>query len=170
MDNPVIKRSPGQPSKLGTINLEQMRKLYLAGWTDKQVADFFNINVDTIHEWKKKNPELKQNIKDWKVDADAKVERSLFKRANGFKAKYKKNFVVSQGKDVGSVIKSAKEEIYFAPDPLSCIFWLKNRKPDQWRDRTEHDYNVKLDLSEKLKAARLRADNLLTRKILPFKN
>ncbi len=41
------------------------------------------------------------------------------------------------------------------PDPTSMIFWLKNRRPEEWRDKTDVDLNV-VDIKQALTAARKR--------------
>lgn len=131
----AVKNKCGRPSKFDAINKEQVRTLVVKGFTDKEIADFFDINQDTFYEWKKKHPGFSDALKDWKFEADNVVERSLFERAKGYRTKYKKNFVVSDGKDAGSHIEQAEEEVVFPPDATSCIFWLKNRRPKEWRDK-----------------------------------
>jgi hypothetical protein len=32
---------------------------------------------------------------------------------------------------------------HYAPDPVACIFWLKNRRPDLWRDKVDHSLTGK---------------------------
>ena len=48
--------------------------------------------------------------------------------------------------------KEVTEEV--APDTTACIFWLKNRQREHWRDKTEHDVTVTGDIADQLKAAR----------------
>lgn len=109
----------GRPSKFDGINLEQVKKLVHRGWTDLQMAEFFEVDETTWHRWKGKHPEFCQSLKDWKVEADSEVERSLFEKAKGF---YK---------------QVDGEEKYFPPDSTACIFWLKNRKKEEWRDKVD---------------------------------
>ncbi len=33
------------------------------------------------------------------------------------------------------------EEVH-APDTTACIFWLKNRKPAEWRDKQDVEMNI----------------------------
>ncbi|MBL8013099.1 MAG: helix-turn-helix domain-containing protein [Candidatus Omnitrophica bacterium] len=131
----IAKKKNGRPSKFDSINLNQVKKLVLKGFTDKEIADFLEINQDTFHEWKKKHSGFSESLKDWKDEADHVVERSLYERAKGYRTTYRKNFVVSDGKEAGSHLEQAEEEVVFPPDSTSCIFWLKNRKQKQWRDK-----------------------------------
>ena len=43
----------GRPSKYLPAHNEQARKLCLLGYTDDQLADFFNVAVSTLTNWKK---------------------------------------------------------------------------------------------------------------------
>lgn len=119
----------GRPSKFDTINQEQLKKLLLKGFTDKEISDFFNINEDTLNEYKKKYPQFSESLKDWKFQADKKVEESLYHRACGYSYKAVKHFVI-EGK-----IQEKEYIEHYPPDATSMIFWLKNRQPAQWRDK-----------------------------------
>ena len=130
-----IKR--GAPSKIEKFNLKQVKVLYNIGFTDKKVSSFFGITKTTLNRWKKKYPDLCASIKDWKVEADARVERSLYESALGFMCKIKKAVIVSDGKNIGSHIEMVNELHQVPPNATSMIFWLKNRKPNEWRDKHE---------------------------------
>lgn len=102
------------------------------GMTDKQLAMLFDVSVGTIHNWKKKNPEFLEALNEGKLIADAKVVRSLYERATGYSHPEEKLFQFD-----GEVIRADTTK-HYAPDPISAIFWLKNRRPGEWRDRVEH--------------------------------
>lgn len=129
-------KKTGRPSKFNTVNLEQLKKLYLAGWDDARVAGFFNFTRKSLENWKKDNAEFFLALKDWKKDADKRVERSLYDRAVGYSHEEE---VIYQYQ--GKIIKTTTIKQY-APDVTAQIFWLKNRQPENWRDKTEHDVNV----------------------------
>jgi hypothetical protein len=137
MKTPKAKIKPkktGRPSKFDSINTNQLKKLVLKGFTDVEIADFFGITRQTLDNYKKQKPEFFASLKEWKLEADDKVERALFESACGYRTTYKKNMVVSDGKDMGSHIEKVTEEVAFPPNATSCIFWLKNRKPEQYRE------------------------------------
>jgi len=148
MKKKTTKKKNGRPKETiekklakSDIDMERVSKLYIKGWTDDEVADFLGIAVRTLHRWKKDN-EFVSPLKDWKDEADGKVERSLYERACGFTVINNKNYIVSDGKESGSHLEEADEKIQYPPDPTSCIFWLKNRKQKQWRDK---NFNMNLN-------------------------
>lgn len=109
--------------------VEQAKKLCRLGATNQEMADFFEVGRDTIQHWLRDNEEFKQACKDGKALADAKVAEALYRRALGYKAKAVKHFV-----DKGEILEAHYIE-HYPPDTTACIFWLKNRRPDAWRDQ-----------------------------------
>jgi DNA-binding XRE family transcriptional regulator len=134
----------GQPSKLTKMDIRLIRYMYKKGATDQEVADELGVCRKTIHNWQVANPDFKESMKDWKSEADEEVERSLFERAKGYKCKETKLFCHEGMVIAEDVIK------HYPPDATSCIFWLKNRKPDQWREKSEVVTSA-MDLEEFLK-------------------
>jgi hypothetical protein len=127
----------GRPTKYDHKFSKQVEKLCRLGATDKEIATFFEVNEDTIHEWKRKHPEFSESIKRGKTLADIRVAESLYKKATGFSRKSVKIF-----NNAGvPMIVSFNE--YFPPDTTACIFWLKNRQKENWRDKQhfEIDYD-----------------------------
>lgn len=131
MKKPKAKVKPkktGRPSKFQSINLEQVCDLYNHGYTDYEVSKFLKIDETTFYRWQIAHPEFRQSIKDWKKAADERVERSLFQRAVGYTHESEQVFCYL-GK-----IKRAKTVKQYPPSEIAGFFWLKNRKPDQWRE------------------------------------
>ena len=133
-----------RPSKYRPELVEQAEKLCKLGATDLEVADFFGINVATLYRWKGEYPEFCQSLKISKEIADERVERSLFARANGYEHDEVDIRVVKD-----RIVKTPIRKFY-PPDTTAAIFWLKNRKPAEWRDKQEleHSGSVTLTLSE----------------------
>ncbi|KKF59474.1 hypothetical protein AF58_01835 [Streptococcus uberis C6344] len=107
--------------------------LLIEGWardglTDKQIASNIGINETTLNRWKKDHLPIMQVLKESKEIADRQVENALHKNATGFY--YEEDMVTNQG-DVVRVKKYSK------PNTTAQIFWLKNRKPADWRDKQE---------------------------------
>ena len=120
---------------------EQARKLCLLGFTDKQLAVFFGVNESTINRWKQKYPEFCKSIKSGKVVADAQVVDSLYNRALGMEVEEVE--VRGDGDDeIKRVIKK-----YIPPDTTAQIFWLKNRQPELWREKSTVANEVKIETS-----------------------
>lgn len=112
------------------------------GLTDDQVAKNIGVNRDTLYTWKKKYPDISDALKRGKEVIDVEVENALFKKATGFNKTVKKAIKVKEiiyengkRKSEKEHIEYADEEIYIPPDTTAQIFWLKNRKPDIWRDK-----------------------------------
>jgi transposase-like protein len=110
------------------------------GLTDEQIAQNMGIATSTLYEWKKKFPEIAEALKKGKEVVDIQVENALLKRAMGYKyTEVIKEPVVDKetGKTKMVVAKEITKEVL--PDVTAQIFWLKNRKPAEWRDRQEID-------------------------------
>ena len=128
-----------RPSKYKAEYVAQAEKLCALGATDVQLADFFGVTESTIYEWKKSHIKFSEALKVSKVAADTKVERSLYERARGYSCPEDKVFC-SNG-DV-TVVPTTK---HYPPDTTACIFWLKNRKPDDWRDLRNVNIEIMTD-------------------------
>jgi len=128
----------GRPTKFTKEIKKQIKSLVLLGLTDKQVAEGVGVCEDTITNWKKDHPKFFVSLKDWKDEADRKVEKSLYERACGFS--HEETKVMMQD---GEIIDH-KITKHHPPDPTSMIFWLKNRHPDRWRDKQEVELSGKV--------------------------
>jgi len=119
------------------LNLKQVQFLYEHGFTSKELAEFLGVNDRTVSEWQRKDPVFKEIIRKAKSIADTYVEKALYKKAIGFEHKTEE---FSKDRKTGeiTVVEVMK---YFAPETLACIFWLKNRKPAEWKDRSPNEYN-----------------------------
>lgn len=131
----------GRPTEYRPEYSEQVTKLCILGATDKDIADFFNVSEQTVNAWKEKHPEFLESLKQGKIEADLKVANSLYKKARGgYLISSQKAFVDRMGEE--HVIEVQDEA---QPDTTACIFWLKNRQPDKWREKQEvqHSGEVK---------------------------
>ena len=124
--NPV-----GRPTMYDPSFNSKVVKFCEMGATDMDIADLLGIDISTLYKWKQRHPELVEAIKQGKTLADERVEQSLYKRATGYSHPEEKIFC-SDG-----VVVRAETTKHYAPDPTSMIYWLKNRKPKEWRDKHE---------------------------------
>ena len=127
--NPLMPA--GRPSDYRPEYAEQAEKLCRLGATDIQLADFFEVNESTIHRWAQSFPEFCKSRKVGKDESDSQVERSLYRKATGYEFESEKIFCVE-----GQVIR-AKTREFVPPSDTAMIFWLKNRKSKEWRDKQE---------------------------------
>ena len=100
------------------------------GLTQQQIADNLGINIDTLIEYKKKYTDFSEALKKGKEVVDIEVENALLKRALGYKYD---EVTYENGVETKRVTKEVQ------PDTTAQIFWLKNRKPNNWKDRVETD-------------------------------
>ena len=137
----------GRPTLFKPEFIQQAQKACEAGFTDRELAELFGVAEATVNQWKLKHEEFSSALKTGKSIADERVERSLYQRAVGYRQDAVKIFMPA----------SASEPVYapyvenVVPDTTAAIFWLKNRKPDQWRDKQEIEHQgsiaVNIDLN-----------------------
>lgn len=134
------KRRAGRPSKKDGLDLRQVEKVARKGWTDAEMADFFGVDRATWYRWKAEDEKFCDALKSWKAEADARVERSLYERACGFS--HPDTHVSNYQGDVTltPIVK------HYPPDTTAAIFWLKNRDPQNWRDRQDHEHSGSLTI------------------------
>ncbi|WNB74548.1 helix-turn-helix domain-containing protein [Methylomonas koyamae] len=109
----------------------------LLGAPQEQLGEFFNVAVETIEVWIKRHPEFADAIKQGRILADAEVAANLFRRATGYQHSETTTRETRSASGVVLSIESVTVTREIPPDTDACIFWLKNRQPDKWRDRTE---------------------------------
>ena len=127
----------GRPTDYREEYVIQVEKLCKLGATDEEIADFFEISVATLNNWKREHPDFLASVKNGKILADANVANSLYQRAIGYEHDDEEIKVVSDGQGMGSSIQRVPIRKHYPPDPVSMIFWLKNRQKKLWRDKIE---------------------------------
>lgn len=132
----------GRPTKYKEEFNDQVEKLCKLGATDAEIANFFEVVESTVNLWKIEHPKFSESIKAGKDLADAFVAQRLYERAVGFEHDSEEIKVVSMGEKQGSEIVRVPIRKIYPPDPTSLIFWLKNRRPKDWRDRQEIDHTT----------------------------
>ena len=134
--------------------LQEENLIKISGWArdgliDKEIAAQMGISYSTLREWRDRFPALSAALKIGKDVADRKVEHKLFDKAVGFTQKVQKPIklkrtIYENGKKVEEYeyIKMVEEEVYIPPEASCQFFWLKNRKPKEWKDKQQVDANV----------------------------
>ena len=127
--------------------------MLLEGWardglTDEQIAHNVGISRSTLNDWKKKYPDISDALKKGKEVVDLQVENALLKRALGYA--YEEVTEESQWNEKAKqyelvITKRVKKRQ--APDTTAQIFWLKNRRPDKWRDKQDVEHTGDMDLN-----------------------
>lgn len=146
-----MQRKMGRPTNYDNEKMPiRAYKLALLGLTNEQLAIAFGIGTSTFKGWMERYPDFQTAIKNGKEEADHNVAKSLYQRALGFEHPAEEIKVIN-----GEVVRIPITKQY-PPDTTACIFWLKNRQRDNWRDvwRLEHTgpdgnpIDVKLELSK----------------------
>ena len=133
--------------------LQPEKLLLLEAWArdglfDDQIAKNMGVSEATLYNYKKKYPEIANAFKKGKEVVDIEVENALFKKAIGYNVTIQKAFklkdiIYENGKKVSETerIEYADEEVHVPADTTAQIYWLKNRKRKEWRDKIEYEGN-----------------------------
>ena len=119
------------------------------GLIDKEIAEKMNVSPPTLYKYKKMFPQIVEALRKGKELVDVEVENALYKKALGYNVPVQKAFKVKDivynenGKKISETerIEYAEEEIHVPADTTAQIFWLKNRKRKEWRDKVEYETN-----------------------------
>lgn len=116
------------------------------GLTIEQISKNLGISKVTFYKYMNEHNELSERLKKGKEVVDIEVENALLKRALG----YKYNEVTKElfkdketGEEELKVTKVVTKEV--VPDTTAQIFWLKNRKPEDWRDKKDIEHSGNLN-------------------------
>lgn len=129
----------GRPSGYKPEFCKIAQKMCELGATDEDVAQALGVSRVTLHRWQTEYSDFCSALKAGKAPADERVERSLYHRATGYTFDAVKIFP-PKGQDE-AVMVPYREHV--PPDTTACIFWLKNRRPDLWRDKQHHEHTGK---------------------------
>jgi hypothetical protein len=141
--NAAGNRGGGRKTSYNPGYIVLAQEIAKLGATDVDIAKCFQVSESTINAWKREHFEFAEALKRGKQVADALVEASLFHRATGYSHEAVKIFADPK---TGAEKQVAYIE-HYPPDTTACIFWLKNRRPAEWRDRAE-SVQVKDDTGE----------------------
>lgn len=119
--------------------------LKIEGWardglTDEQIAKNIGISRSTLNVWKDRYSDISDALKRGKDVIDRQVENALLRRALGYE--YEE---VKEKFEYGVITERTVTKKEVVPDTTAQIFWLKNRKPDKWRDKPGYEDTSELD-------------------------
>ena len=134
--------------------------LTIQGWardglTNIQIAKNIGVTERTFSDWVARFPSISSALKKGKAPVDIEVENALLKRALGYeydevteeteKIPYGRPDENGERQYIDRT-KIKTRHVVVLPDVTAQIFWLKNRKPVQWRDKVEQ--TVSLDTED----------------------
>lgn len=130
-------------TRYGMTLVELLQHFAKAGMTIPEMAEALEITEPTLNRWIAEIPAVKEALHKGREIADAKVAASLYRRAiGGFEQRETKIVKDAEGNEVGRT----ETVRVLPPDPTAISFWLKNRRPDLWRDKVEHDVTGKISI------------------------
>jgi transposase len=130
---------------LTEYGLARITGLARDGRDRKTIAKKMGISLSTLGQWAEKFPQIGSALAIGCDAADRQVETALYKRAMGYEVEETKTTVIVAPDD-SRTQKLEKYQRHIPPDPVSVIFWLKNRKPNVWRDKREFDIEGSIGL------------------------
>lgn len=117
--------------------------LVIQGWardglTDEQISKNMGIGSTTLYRWMNEHREIREAIKKGRKPLDLLVENALLKSALGYDVEeetWERKF--NRNTNEWDMICTKKTKKHIPPSNTAQIFWLKNRKPNEWKDRTD---------------------------------
>jgi hypothetical protein len=139
----------GRPTAYRPEFAERVKNLCQLGAIDVEIADFFGVTVQTIHNWRAAHQEFFEATRVGKEHADKRVERSFYQRACGYE--YESVKVVRRSKNGVTVTETSR---HVPGDVTAQMKWLCNRRPNKWREKVD----VPTEREPEKSAAELRAE------------
>lgn len=124
-------RMRGRPTVYQDSYCKLARNYCLLGATNESLAALFEVGLSTIKRWLVEHPEFRAAVMEGREAGDANVASSLYRRACGYEIEEVKLFA---HKGHVTAVKTLK---HYPADPGAALNWLKNRRPNDWRDKKE---------------------------------
>lgn len=127
--------------------LEEIEAWCRDGLIDEDIAKLLGVAYSTFKEYKKSKSALSDALKRNKSIADIRVEESLYEKATKrtivkqVPMKLKRTYIEDGYVLTEEYIETVEVEEEIPPDTTAMIFWLKNRKPSEWRDKRDVEHS-----------------------------
>jgi hypothetical protein len=139
--------TPGRPTAFKTEYCELARNYCLLGAVNDELAGFFGVAPRTIDNWVATIPDFEAAVREGRHVADARVAERLYARAMGYTYKGERT-VLYRGEP-----RTVPHTVHYPPDIQACIFWLRNRRRQSWREKVEPAQEATVDMVALLDAA-----------------
>ena len=134
----TYKAKNHEPTNGDYIDYKLVRTLAKDGWTNREIADALDISVRTFYRKQAVDPKFKEAVKDWKLGANERAERSLHEQVCGYNYTELKEVLDADGK----VLETVRLTKHQPPNSTATVFFLKNRMPNEYRDRRETEIDI----------------------------
>ena len=147
-----VAASAGRPPKYKPEFAEKAYKFCLLGMNNTQLAEVFDVHLDTIYTWIKTIPEFSERLSEGREGADSEIAKSLYHRAKGYSHPDVDIRTLSIGGGMSEIVQTPTVK-HYPPDTAAASLWLRNRQSDKWRDKTEQEISgkdggaIKLDVT-----------------------
>lgn len=131
-----------RPTKYKAEYVKTARALAKLGATNQEMAEAFGVSLSTFNLWKVQHKAFSDAIKVGKDIADERVVDALYNRAMGYSHPCTDIRVID-----GKIVETPMIK-YYPPDTAAMIFWLKNRRPQDWRDKQEVEHSGEIKYSD----------------------
>lgn len=118
----------GRPTLYKPENADIARLACMLGATNEALAERFEVSPRTVDNWIAAIPEFGDAVRQGRLVADELVVSALFARATGMERKVTKMFC-HKGQPI-----TVSYTVALPPNVRACMFWLRNRRPGQWRE------------------------------------
>lgn len=143
-----VGRKPKSDYWLTEEGLERVNQWAEKGLSLKQISHNMGIAYGTLFEWQREFPQLNDVIKKGQMVVTEEVENAMFMAATGYEYEEETSELMDNGEL--KVVKKVKKSQ--APNVTAQIFWLKNKNPQEWKDRvevkSEHEGKIIVELGE----------------------
>lgn len=103
------------------------------GLSNKVIAENMGITEKTLYEWAAKYSDFGDTLKRTKEITVYEVEDAMFKAAKGYFVEETKTITNKDGK----TLRIETNKKWIPPNTTAQIFYLKNKDPDNWRERND---------------------------------
>lgn len=130
----------GAPTKLTPAVHAKIVELVVQGdLTLAEIAAIVGIHRSTLQMWQNQHEKFFLDLEAARFRRDKKVEDALFARAVGYSHPEEKVFCQD------GVVTRVVTEKQYPPDTRAAEVWLKNRRSEAWKDRTEVAHSGAVD-------------------------
>lgn len=119
-------------------NLKLIERWKRNGASEEEIAKRLGIAYSTFNLYKAQKSELSEALKKGAEVVDTEVENSLLRRALG----YDYDETTEERSDSGELVITKVVHKQVVPDVTAQIYWLKNRRPQEWRDKLQVETSV----------------------------
>lgn len=125
-------------------NLLILRAMARDGKSKAEIAQRIGIRRQTLFDWIKRFPDIGDALKRGKEPYDIEIEDALHDSAKGYYVTVREPMKLKrvkqkqgEGRIEEEYVEYVERQIYIPPQTAAQIFYLKNRKAKDWREKRE---------------------------------